>query len=159
MAWTASGLFGQTIVDLFENTTELDYNADTFKLALFNDSVVPDYDAAAASVAYDAGTWLLANEVSGTGWAAGGVALASPTLTVGSPAAGQLKFDTDDVTAATTTLSSIYGCLVYDDTIAVPVADQGIFAVMFSGAPYSTTAGTLTITVDTSGWYYIDYTP
>lgn len=159
MAWGNSGLFGQTIVDIFQNTTALDYNSDTFKLALFNNSVTPAYDAAASSAAYNAGTWLVANEVQDGVWPAGGYTLVSPALTVGSPAAGQFKFSADSPTKGGTTLSSIYGCLIYDDTLTTPVADQAIMAIAFSGAPYSTTSGTLTLTVAANGFYYVDYTP
>ena len=161
MAWTASGIFGQTLADVLENTTALDATADSFKCALFNNSVTPDFDAAAGLTAYNGGTWLTANEVTDTNWPAGGIVLpATVALTVGSPAVGQLKFDSGNPTASSLTMSSIYGCLIYDDTLTTPVADQGFFAVYFSTAPpYSVTNGTLTLTVDANGWFYVDFTP
>ena len=158
MAWSASGLFGQTLMDILANTTAIDLNSDDFYIALYNNSVTPNYSASAATVAFGTGTWS-GNEVFGTGWSTGGVSLGAISFTLDQPAAGQFFFDSANVSQPTTTLSNIYGCMVYDQTIATPVADQGLFAVMFSGAPYSTTAGTLTITVDTSGWFYSDYTP
>lgn len=159
MAFSTSGLFGQTLVDILAQTTAIDLNTDTFKLALFNNTPTPDFSAAASLVAYNTGQWVSGNEVTGTGWAAGGVALTGVVLTLDAPAAGQFMFDSDDVSQAGTTLTDIYGCLIYDDTIATPVADQGLLAVAFSGAPYQTTNGTLTITVDPNGWFYSDFTP
>ena len=75
------------------------------------------------------------------------------------PAVGQFKWDSDNIVAAGTTLTGIYGLLIYDDTLAAPVADQALVAVAFSGAPYQTNVGTLTVTVDANGWIYSDYTP
>lgn len=160
MAFSASGLFGQSLMDILAQTTAMDLNTDSFKIALYNNSNTPNYSDTAANVAYGSGQWTNATyEVTGTGWSAGGVALTTVAFTLDQPAAGQFFFDSADVSQATTTLSNIYGCMVYDDTIATPVADQGLFAVAFSGAPYSTTAGTLTITVDANGWFYSDFTP
>lgn len=158
MAWGNSGIFGQTIMDTLTQTAAYDLDTHTFKVALYNNSVTPAYSAAAASVAFGAGTWS-GTEVTGTNWVTGGYALTTVAFAIDQPAAGQFRFDSDNPSQATTTLASIYGCMVYNDTIASPVADQGLFAVAFSGAPYSTTAGTLTITVDANGWFYSDFTP
>lgn len=154
MAWAGSGLFTATFDNVLTGTA---YNLETdaVRVALYNNAVTPDYDAALASVAYDTGTWVLANERSGTGWAAGGVLLASKAVTPATPAAGQLQFDAEDVIETGTTLTDIYGCLIYDDT----VANNGIVAVQFSGAPYSTSAGTLTISWHANGIFYIDLVP
>jgi hypothetical protein len=161
MAWAGSGIFTQTFVDVFGNVTAMDIAAsgDTCKVALFNNSVTPAYDAAAASIAFNSGTWVTGNEVSGTGWSSGGVALTTLALATASPAAGQFSWDADDVSETGTTLSNIYGCFIYDDTLTTPVADQGIVAVEFSGAPYSTSNGTLAITWDTNGIFYVDLVP
>jgi len=160
MSWSASGVFGQTLADILDNTTAIDLGSDTFKVALYTNSITPDFDAAAASVAYDTGQWATAQEAYGTNWAQGGVALSGNALTVGSPAAGQLKWDCTDVSEATTTVSTaFYGCLIYDDTIATPVADQGLLAIYFGGTSYTTDTGTLSITFDSNGVWYLDYTP
>ena len=162
MAWGGSGIFTQTILDILDQTTAMDLSGagvSTFDVALFNSSVTPAYDAAATAVAFGGGTWTTGNEVTGTGWSTGGVALTGVGLTKASPAAGQLKWDAGNVTETGTTLSNIYGCLIYADSITTPVADQGLVAVQFSGAPYSTTSGTLTITWDTNGIFYLDLVP
>lgn len=161
MAWSTSGIFTQTIKDIFDNTvTGYDIDTNTMRVALFNNNVTPDYDAVAASVAYGTGTWEEADEVTHANWTAKGSALASITLTTASPAAGQLKYDAADIVSAdSTTLSNIYGCLIFNDTIASPVADQALLAVYFSSGPYSTTNGTLTIQWDTNGIFYLDLVP
>jgi hypothetical protein len=41
-------------------------------------------------------------------------------------------------------MSGIFGCLVYDDTLTTPVADQGICYNYFGGTQ-SVTGGTFTI--------------
>jgi len=158
MAWGNSGIFGQTIMDALTQTAAIDLDGHTFKVALYNNSVTPAYSGAAAVNAFGAGTWS-GTEVTGTGWVTGGYDLTSVVFAIDQPAAGQFRFDSANPSQPTTTLANIYGCMVYDDTITTPVADQGLFAVAFSGAPYSTTAGTLTITVDTNGWFYSDFTP
>lgn len=138
MAWTNSKIFRQMLGDFFVRTTNfaMDFDADSFKVALYNDSVTPDNDTTAALSAYNAATsqWVTANEQSDAdSWAAGGVALANRVLNVGT--ADVVFFDADNtVSGATATLSNVYGCLVYDDTLTTPVADQGVCYNYFGGA-------------------------
>lgn len=159
MAWSGSGVFTSTIRDILDQTTAIDLNTSTFNLALYNNSVTPDFDATSANTAYGAGTWT-GNEVTGTNWSAGGVALSTPTLTGASPAAGQLKWDAVDVSESNTTIAAaFYGCLIYDATVSTPVNDQGLVAVYFGGTGYTTSSGTVSITWDTNGIFYIDLVP
>ena len=154
MAWTVSGAFTNGFKDVFTGTA-LDLDTDTFVVALYNNSITPAYDAASASTYYNTGAWATAQEVYGTGWAQGGISPGTPqfTLTAGSPAATQLKFDFPDISQPTTTLTNAYGCLIYDGT---DVNDQGICGVYFGGTAYSTVAGTFAITWDTNGVFYLD---
>jgi hypothetical protein len=121
--------------------------ADTVKVALFNNSVTPDKDAALTSTGYNTGTWTTGNEVTdATNWVAGGRSLASKTLT--NPSSGVFMLDAADLAGGgNVTISNAYGCLVYDDTITAGtggVADEGICYNSFGGAQ-SVTAGTFTI--------------
>ena len=50
----------------------------------------------------------------------------------------------------TTTLTNAYGCLVYNDTVTTPVADQGLCFNYFGGAN-SVTSGTFTVVWNASG--------
>lgn len=149
MAWSASKIFVATIEDVLENTTAVDLNSDTFKAALYDNDITPDQTVASASTAYNAGQWAISgNEVSNGGWAAGGVALSSVTSGFSS---NVYTFDaTDTANGSAATLAAVYGCLVYDDTITTPVADQGICYNYFGGSQ-SVTAGTLTIQWNASG--------
>lgn len=147
MAWSASGGFRITLANILDLTlTTADYDAAAqFKVALFNNSVTPDFDATAANTAYNAGTWGTANEVYEAGqWAQGGVALANNDITV--VAGGIVMLDADDTASgAAFDGSSIYGCQIYHDAVTTPVADQGFAAIYFGGTSFSVTNGTFTI--------------
>jgi hypothetical protein len=149
MAWSASKIFLASIEDALENTTALDLNSDTFKAALYDNDITPDQTVASANTAYNAGQWAISgNEVSNGGWAAGGVALTSVTSSFTSNVYTFDAADTANVSAAT--LASVFGCLVYDDTLTTPVADQGVCYNYFGGTQ-SVTAGTFTIQWSASG--------
>lgn len=128
--------------------------ADTIKVALYNNSITPDKDAARSSTGYNTGAWAAgANEVTdATNWVAGGRALASKTLTT--PSTGVFMFDAADLSGGgTLTLTNAFGCLVYDDSITAGTggqADQGVCFNYFGGAQ-SVTAGTFTIIWDVNG--------
>ncbi len=156
MAWTDSRVFREWIVGpMFQasgtNYTGLD--SDAVKVALFNNSITPDKDAAVGLTGYNAATsaWLTANEVTdATNWQAGGRTLASKTFTT--PSTGVAMFDAADLAGGgTVTLTNAYGCLVYDDAItAGTVADQGVSFNYFGGAQ-SVTSGTFTIIWNANG--------
>jgi len=156
MAWTNSKIFRQTLGDFFVRTTNfaMDFDADSFKAALYNNSITPDNDVTAANSAYNVGQWATANEVSESGqWAAGGVALANRTLNVGT--ADVVFFDADDtVSGSAADLANVFGCLVYDDTLTTPVADQGVCYNYFGGSN-SVVNGTFTIQWSANGIWRI----
>lgn len=132
-------------------------SADTVNVALFNNTVSPNATAAVASTGYNTGTWTTGNEVTdATNWVAGGRALASKTysvLTAGSQTtSAEVNFDAADLSGAgNVTITSAFGCLVYDNTItAGTVAKQGMCFNYFGGSQ-SVTAGTFTIVWDATG--------
>ena len=141
--------------DVFENTTAMDLNSDTFKAALYDNDITPDQTVTSANFAYNAGQWVASgNEVSdGTNWDAAGEPL---TGVASSFTSNVYKFDASDTPqgGATTTLANVYGVLVYDDTIASPVADQGV-SYHYLGGAQSVTAGTFTIVWHASGIFAI----
>jgi len=153
MAVTASGLFVSTFIDVLDTTQlALDLDLETHKIALFSDTVSPNFstNTAYGVTPYDA------NEVSGTGWAAGGVALTSTVFT--EAVTGSAVFDAADVSEATTTLTSAMCGLIYADAL---VGNNAICLVDFVTA-VSTVAGTLTITwtaPGSGGIFNIDLTP
>lgn len=149
MAVTASGIFVATVVDVFDTTQlAVDLDLETHKGALFSNSITPNFstDTAYAVAPYNA------NEVTGTNWASGGVALTGTTFTAGT---GTAIFDATDVSVATTTLSNARCYLLYADALA---GNNAIVLVNF-GADYSTSAGTFAITWDAAGIFVIDLTP
>ena len=145
----ASKIFSSYITDTLNKTTLMDLNSDTINVALFGNAVVPDPAAASAASQYGAGgTWTAANEVTATGWTAGGLALASIasgfasnvfTFTAANKSGG-----------ATDTVTNAYGVLIFDNTIASPVAKQAVCYNAFGGAA-SVVSGTFTVVFNASG--------
>jgi hypothetical protein len=147
MTFTASGISYLSLRDILQNDTAIDFLADTFKAALFTNSLTtPNYDTITAYAAAP----FNANEV---GTPSGGVALASPTITVQSGSV--LTFDANDTAWGSQTISNARGALIYDDTITTPVADPAIAGVTF-GADFSVTSGILTIQWAAGGILTID---
>jgi hypothetical protein len=151
MAFTESKIFRAFLADVLDNTTAMDLGADTFKAALYNNTTSPDQDVTSANSAYAVDQWVVGNEVDdGTNWDTGGEPLTSTDLNSGT--AGVVFFDAADTPqgGASTTLANVYGCLVYDDTITTPVADQGVCFNYFGGVQ-SVTGGDFTIVWNANG--------
>ena len=154
MAWTDSRWFGAALTDILAKTAQMDLNGDTINVSLNGTGVTPDKNAASASTAYNTGTWA-SDKLTDTGssapagWPTVGRPLVTPTLTF---ATGTVTFDAVDTASANavTTIPAAYGCLVYSDTIASPVADQGICFNYFGGSQ-TVTLGTFTIVWNGSG--------
>lgn len=149
MAITASGLYCTTFMDILDTTQlAIDLDLETHKGALFSNAITPNFgtDTAYGVSPYDG------NEVSGTNWAAGGVALTGTNMTISS---GSIVFDATDVSVATTTLTNARGYLLYADALA---GNNAILLINF-GADYSTVAGTFAITFNASGIFVLDLTP
>jgi hypothetical protein len=149
MAWSNSKIFVSTIEDQLENTTAIDYNSDSLNAALFNDSITPSQTVASASTAFGAGVWASGEVFDGAEWPTGGETLASVTFVA---ASNVLTLDAADraSTGSSATLAAVFGCLVYDTTIATPVNDQGICYNYFGGTN-SVTDGSFTIVWNASG--------
>lgn len=152
MAWSGSSIFRQYVADLIQNTTAMDFDGDaSVKAALYDNDITPDNDVTAANTAYNAGQWTASgNEVAdGTEWDAGGEPLTSRAVNL---TADTITCDAADTPSGGTsaTLANVFGCLVYDDTIATPVADQG-FCYNYFGGANSVTDGTFTIVWHANG--------
>jgi hypothetical protein len=148
MAWTDSRIFVAMCTEVLKRTTAFDLDTDASLVALYNNTPTPDYTATLANSAYNVGAWATANEQSATGWAAGGVALVTPTVT--NPTTATVMFDAvDTASAAGTTLANVYGCLVYDNTIA---QKYGICYNYFGGVN-SVTNGVLTVVWNANGLF------
>jgi hypothetical protein len=162
MSVTASGIQVVYIQTALSNGAAYNLTADTLKLALFSDSVTPDFtaDHTYGGAPYNA------NEVTtATYWPAGGWAVSAfPSGGSGGAAsfdiattAGSLIFDMSDVSKPTTTLASVMCALLYDDA----VSDKAILVVDFVTA-VSTSNGTFEIVWATPGngaVFRLDLTP
>ncbi len=157
MAWSESSLFRQCLADVLENAAAFDFGSDTYKAALFNNSITPDKNVSAANSAYNAAQWATANEVFEAGqWAQGGVALAGQQVNVGTN--GVVFFDASDTASGSAAdLANAFGCQVYNDTLASPVADQGACYNYFGGAN-SVVNGTFTIVWHANGVFRLTLT-
>jgi hypothetical protein len=134
MAWANSKIFSACPKDALDNTTAFDFGADVPKVALYTNTITPDQTVTSANTAYNVGQWASAQEVTdATGWPAGGRPLASITFAF---ASNVITYDAADTASvnSTTTLAANHGCLVYDDTLAAIVVDQGMSYHYFGGA-------------------------
>jgi hypothetical protein len=155
MSWTNSKVFRQMLADKLANTTAMSLTSDTIKGALFNDSITPDNDVSAANSAYDVGQWVkTTNEMyQAVQWPQGGQALTTKVLDVGT--ADAMMFDADDLSSGSDcTLSTVYGVLVYDSSVATPVASQGV-CYNYLGGSNSVSSGTFTVRWSTNGIFRI----
>lgn len=161
MAWSGSAMFREfPVAMLNDSATGYDgLDTDVVKVALYDNDITPDKDAAVASTGFNTGAWAISgNEVTdsdgSSDWTSGGVALASKTIST--PSSGVIMFDAADTSHSNTvTLTNAYGCLVYNDDItAGTVADQGVSYHYFGGAQ-SVTTGTFTIVWHANGLFRI----
>lgn len=149
MAVTASGLFLATFIDALDTTQlALDLDLETHKVAMFTNSITPNFDS---DTAYGVSPYN-ANEVSGTGYSAGGVALTTTTFTGSS---GTMTFDAADTSWSSSTITNARCALIYADALA---GNNAIALVNFA-ADFSTNNGTFLITWSGSGIWTWDATP
>ena len=118
--------------DLFNKLQDLD--TDTIKIALYSSSATLD----ASTTAYTA-----TNEVTGTGYSAGGETLANSTVATSGTTA-YVDFDNPEWTSATFTAR---GALIYNDTLA---GDNSI-AVLDFGGDFTVSSGTFRIVFPAPG--------
>ena len=149
MAWSASKIFSAFPTDSFNSTAAFNVDADAIMAALFDNSITPSQTVASASTAYGAGVWASGGVSDASGWPAAGRQLQSVASGFSS---NVYTFDAADTVSAnsSTTLANVYGCLVYNDTLTTPVANQGLCYNYFGGAN-SVTSGTFTVVWNTSG--------
>lgn len=141
----SDGIFVATYVDALNNTIALNLSSATaFNLALFTNSLVPNFSQ--ASAAYGTAP-LNTAEVSGTGYTAGGQALAGAVFEElsGSPGTARWAF-TSPVQWTSSTITNARGGLFY-----VPGISNRAVLLRTFGQDYSTQSGTLTINFHANG--------
>lgn len=135
-----SKLYGQFLAKALNK--EVDWDSDTIKVALLTSSYTPNQDT------HDYFDDVSANEVSGTGYTAGGQTLGSKTVTYDS-ANNVIVLDAADTTWSSSTITARYA-VIYDDSGATAASKALIGYVDFS-SDQSSTNGNFTITWDATG--------
>lgn len=117
---------------------EIDWDSDTIKVSLHTSSYTPDQDA---HDYFDDVT----NQITGTGYTTGGCTVTNCTGSLVS-ASNLVKFDGDDTSWLTSTLTARYA-VVYDYT----TSGCPLIGYVDFGADVSTTAGTFQLTWGADG--------
>lgn len=137
MAVTAKW-YGQSLLKALNK--EINWSADTIKVMLCTSAYVPNQDT---HIYKDVS---VTSEVTGTGYTAGGVALASKTMTYDAPT-NVIALDAADVTWASSTITARYA-IIYDDS---PASNKPLLAYVDFGADQASNNGNFTITWDAAG--------
>jgi hypothetical protein len=152
MSITASGMYGLTLEKSLNAAVAFPTNGVESETAvkglLVTDSYTPNYDT--HDFRDD-----VTNEVTGTGYTAGGTTLTATELTIVS---GVLAYDSADLTWATSTITNAMGLVAYFARGGASSADELLFLSDFVN-PATTVAGPLVVQVHSSGWWTHDYTP
>lgn len=123
----------------------IDLDTDTFKAMLVTASYTPDQDA--HDFRDD-----VTNEVSGTGYSAGGATLGSVTLAQDNTN-NRAVFDAADTAWASSTITA-RGAVIYKSRGGASSADELLCYIDF-GADKTSTNGTFTIQWDSAGIFYV----
>lgn len=147
MAITASGLYGLTLEKMFINTAGQSLEAETHKALLVLDAYTHDYTV--HDFRDD-----ITNEATGTGYTAGGVAFTATEITL---AAGTLTYDHADVSWAASSIANAMALIGYFN-VGTAATDQLIYLLDFVTA-VTTSSGLLTVQINASGVFTLDFTP
>lgn len=123
---------------------EIDYDTDALKLMLCTSSYTPSQH----SHRYKSD---ITNEVSGTGYTAGGKAITGASM---SNSSGTVTFDADDVSWTATTLiggNAPRYAILYDSSPGSDATRPLIMYVNFGDDSYAPNGGTLTVTWNAAG--------
>lgn len=108
----ASKVYGNAPKAAFNK--EIDWDTDSIKVMLLSSAYTPNQDS------HDYLDDVVANEVAGAGYTAGGAALSGKTATYDA-ATNTVKFDANDVTWSASTITARYA-VVYNDSGATNAA-------------------------------------
>jgi hypothetical protein len=136
----ASKMYGNFLVKALNK--EVDFDTDVIKIALLSSSYTPNQDS------HDYWDDVSANEVSGTGYTAGGATLSSKTVTYDS-ASNVIVLDAADAVWASSTITARYA-VIYDDAGATS-AQKVLIGYIDFGSDQSSTNGNFTVSFDATG--------
>lgn len=120
---------------------EIDFDTDTIKGMLCTSAYTPDQDTHQYKSS-------VTNEVTGTGYTAGGATLANKTVTY-TAGTNVFKLDADDLSWANSTITARY-LVIYDDTPATDATKPLLCYVDF-GADFTSTNGPFTVAFHADG--------
>jgi hypothetical protein len=121
---------------------EVDWDSDTIKVALLTSSYTPNQDT------HDYYDDISSNQITGTGYTAGGATLSSKTVTYDATN-NVIVLDAADVTWGSSTITARYA-VIYDDSGA-SAATKPLIGYVDFGSDQSSTNGNFTITWDSTG--------
>jgi hypothetical protein len=132
-------IYGKFFLSAFNK--ELDLDTDTLKVMLCTSSYTPDQDTHQYKSS-------ITNEVSGTGYTAGGATLGSVTVAYAG-AGNTITLDAADTSWTTSTITARYA-VIYDSSPASD-ATRPLIAYVDFGTDVISSAGTFLITWDATG--------
>ncbi len=151
MTVSASGLYGLTLEKQM-NATSLPTNGleseTAVKVLMVTDSEAPNFDT--HDFRND-----IAQEVTGTGYTAGGVVITGTELTL---SGGVLTYDAADASWSSSTIANPMAAVGYFGRGGASSADELVFLSDFVTAA-SSSSGTFTVQWHASGIFTVDYTP
>lgn len=137
----ASGIYNRLKANMLNKLVDLGSGGDTLKIALFNNSHAFNADHNTLSD-------VTANQITGTGYTAGGATLTSQTVTQ-DDTNDRGVFDAADASWSSASFTA-YHAVIYDDTLA---GDDLICSIDFGGAQ-TVTSATFTLQFSTDGILY-----
>jgi hypothetical protein len=140
VGWSTSNISGAMVSNLFAPAAAISWSADTIDCALYGTTPTPDKNDTFAHNAYNGsgGQWVLANESTGAGYTAAGATLGTKTNTFGT---GTQQLGAANPAWTGATLAAVFGCLVYDATLAA----KNAFCWNYFGGTQGVSAGTFTV--------------
>jgi hypothetical protein len=127
------------------STGAVDLDTDSFKMLLVTSTYAPNAKTHAKRSS-------VTNEVTGTGYTAGGVALASVVVT-NDTTNDRTTFASANPSWAAATITA-RGAVIYKSRGGLASADE-LVAYLDFGSDFASTAGTFTVTCPAAGWIYL----
>lgn len=132
--------YGVPVKNMYSGANVVDWDTDTIKVALATSTYTPNQDT--HDFFND-----ITNEVSGTGYTAGGVTITTPTITYDT-ASNEIRLDCDDPSWTSSSFTARYA-VFYKSTGTASTSP--LIGYVDFGADQTVSSGTFTITLNASG--------
>lgn len=141
-----SFLYGNVFLKAFNK--EINWSGDSIKVLLLSSAYVPNQD----THTYKSDLNVSANEVTGTGYTAGGTALVSKTISY-NPTTNQMTLTAANTQWPNSTISARYA-VVYDDTPSLD-SQKPLLGYIDFGVTEQSSAGTFEIVWNAAGIFQV----